>query len=687
MSIQGQPTPMTRLCTSCYTISSQNLDTLLAKPGDGRRGYSWTTTRKRLHASSTLGCPLCTIIFKHTLKSHYYNVPDCWANAELIGRWKAGDEEMPFTFLYSQHWEVEAGSRVFDKIVIEPDKDRGGKGSGIWLDVAAERDKPASSFVKTRPENLDVNSKAVFDLAKSWISACLGSHDKCSNTSVSLPTRVLDLRAVEGDGLVKLCISQGKMAPYVALSYCWGGPQPAVLTTATLETYILGVPLTSNPQTIKDAILVCRKLGFQYLWVDALCIIQDSPEDKAHEIQKMGYIYSNAILTISASSAKSVKDGFLGKRIRRGEDSQWFLLPFYSGDDNSRSTISARQFTTYQTSSEPLNTRAWALQEDILSPRVLAYDSYRIRWQCKTTSYADGGKINDLVLDLNQTQKLVPFGEVKKGEMFPDALKAWIKIVEIYSTRTATFRSDTLPAVSAIAEYFSHVLGDEYFAGLWESYLPQCLMWFARRSDDYDFSQFRNTNQYIAPSWSWASYNGPAWFGHRFGMPDDIEIHVKVEECSVRRALEDMRFGEVIAGHLTISGFLQPAICSARKQKHQSMEFRVVFGVEEIKPVPLSHSTPKPSTEVPPHPSPETFIFYPDDPRDFLQKQMHLHALLLCSFDSLGAGVRLIAGLVVSKIALGEKEGRELWIRRGLFHGTDRNDNFKGSKKVSITIV
>jgi hypothetical protein len=253
--------------------------------------------------------------------------------------------------------------------------------------------------------------------------------------------------------------------------------------------------------------------------------------------------------------------------------------------------------------------------------------------------------------------------------------------------RTATFRSDTLPAVSAVAEYFSHVLGDEYLAGLWKAYLPQCLMWFAHRSDDYDFSQFRKTNQYIAPSWSWASLNDPIWFGYRFGMPDDIEIHVKVEECSVRRALEDMRFGEVIAGHLTISGFLQPAICSTRKQKHQSMAFRMVFGVKELEPVPLSHSTPKPSTEVPPHPSLETFIFYPDNPKDFLRKQVHLHALLLCSFDSLGGGVRLIAGLVVSKIALGEKKGRQLWIRRGLFHGTDRNDNFKGSKKVSITMV
>ncbi|KAL5354459.1 hypothetical protein ACLOAV_000548 [Pseudogymnoascus australis] len=436
------------------------------------------------------------------------------------------------------------------------------------------------------------------------------------------------------------------MAPYVALSYCWGGPQLLVLTTATLETFIRGIPLVSIPQSIIDAILVCRRLGFQYLWVDALCIIQDSSEDKAREIQKMGFTYSNAILTISASSAKCVKDGFLKKRIRREEDPQWFLLPFYSGGDHSRGTISARKFTTYQTSSEPLSTRAWALQEDILSPRVLVYDSYRIRWQCKTTYYADGGKVDDLGLDLNRTVKLLPFGEVKgEGNIFPDALKAWLKVVESYSMRTASFRSDTLPAVSAVAEYFSHVLGDEYLAGLWKAYLPQCLMWFARRSDDYDFSQLRRMDQYIAPSWSWASLNSPTWFGHRFGMPDDIEIHVKVEVCSVTRALEDMLFGEVMEGHLTISGFLQPVICLTRKQQHKSMAFSMVFGVKEPEPVLLS--TPSPSTEVPPHPSPETFTFYPDDPKDFLQKEAHLHALLLCSFGSLGGGdVRLIAGLV-----------------------------------------
>jgi hypothetical protein len=397
-------------------------------------------------------------------------------------------------------------------------------------------------------------------------------------------------------------------------------------------------------------------------------------------------IYSNAMLTISATSATSVHDGFLAKRIRPEKDPQWFQLPFHSGDDNGQSTIFARQSTTYRASSEPLNKRAWALQEDILSPRVVTYDSYRIRWQCRTGHYADGGKVTELGLDLNLNQKLVAFDiGNQKGYIFPDALKAWFKIIETYSLRTATFPSDTLPAISALAEHFSHILGDGYLAGLWDAYLPQCLMWFVHLPDDYDLSQSRKTSQYIAPSWAWASLNGPVWFGHRFGMPDDIKIHINVEECSVRRASEHMRFGEVVGGQLIVSGFLKPAICLSIEQKHRSTTFRMMFDAQEPEPVLLSHSIPKTSAEGLSRPSPETWIFYPDNPQDFLREQVHLHALLVCSWDSFG--VRLIAGLVIGKVARGEKEGRQLWIRRGLFHGTDRSKRFEESEKVVLSII
>jgi Heterokaryon incompatibility protein (HET) len=63
------------------------------------------------------------------------------------------------------------------------------------------------------------------------------------------------------------------------------------------------------PKTLSDAIKVCREIGMRYIWIDALCIVQDDPKDKAREIGQMGRIYKDATLTIMAASAKTVHEG------------------------------------------------------------------------------------------------------------------------------------------------------------------------------------------------------------------------------------------------------------------------------------------------------------------------------------------------------------------------------------------
>ena len=95
------------------------------------------------------------------------------------------------------------------------------------------------------------------------------------------------------------------------------------LTTLTMTDMLCGVATSTLPATIQDAIIVTRKLGLRYLWVDALCIFQDSTSDKDAEIAKMDQIYQNARLTISAASAEKCQDGFLAPRSWRGD----FSLP------------------------------------------------------------------------------------------------------------------------------------------------------------------------------------------------------------------------------------------------------------------------------------------------------------------------------------------------------------------------
>ena len=64
-------------------------------------------------------------------------------------------------------------------------------------------------------------------------------------------------------------------------------------------------------QNLQDAVVVTRLLGLRYLWIDSLCIIQDSKSDWEEEGSKMDQVYKNAYVTLAATSATTSHDGFL----------------------------------------------------------------------------------------------------------------------------------------------------------------------------------------------------------------------------------------------------------------------------------------------------------------------------------------------------------------------------------------
>ncbi|EGZ72613.1 HET-domain-containing protein, partial [Neurospora tetrasperma FGSC 2509] len=164
---------------------------------------------------------------------------------------------------------------------------------------------------------------------RSWLWQCVDDHPKCrtalsgeifgfgsqnSSLDVSkLPFRVLDVGS-PGSLLVKLVetTTETPRAPYVALSHCWGPPdkQPLKTTLHTIGDHMHpGIPLDRLPQTFADAVWVTRELGIRYLWIDSLCIIQDSPADWETESQKMGSIYEGATLTLGAAYARNSSEG------------------------------------------------------------------------------------------------------------------------------------------------------------------------------------------------------------------------------------------------------------------------------------------------------------------------------------------------------------------------------------------
>jgi hypothetical protein len=234
------------------------------------------------------------------------------------------------------------------------------------------------------PLNYHTNNAIVLKEILKRLKVCQERHF-CSNNSVSdLPTRVIDVGSTTSKKAPHLHISRREeKGCYAALSYCWGGPQRVTTTSGSMHSHKKSIPISTLPRTIKDAINITKKLGLRYLWIDALCIIQDSQKDKTEEINAMGTIYQNAIITIAATSAASVEDGFLQSFSRQHSASLAFQLPKglvanVAVVEKSPSWIDG-----------PLDKRAWALQEFYLSQRLLLYGvNGDLRWHCQHDEYA-----------------------------------------------------------------------------------------------------------------------------------------------------------------------------------------------------------------------------------------------------------------------------------------------------------
>ncbi|PVH83463.1 HET-domain-containing protein, partial [Cadophora sp. DSE1049] len=166
--------------------------------------------------------------------------------------------------------------------------------------------------IDSRP-SIDQNavSEGTLGRAASWLKHCIENHPDCGAVEeVELPTRLIKLG--DSGGNPQLVITCGMRGKYATLSHCWGSPgspRPLTTTGPTLDARMAGVSFNDLPRTFQDAIAVTRGLGLNYLWIDSLCIIQESREDWTKESQEMQNVYANAVFNISADSASDSSMG------------------------------------------------------------------------------------------------------------------------------------------------------------------------------------------------------------------------------------------------------------------------------------------------------------------------------------------------------------------------------------------
>lgn len=389
-----------------------------------------------------------------------------------------------------------------------------------------------------------------YNMLCSWLSKCVRTHEACHPSkeypmanltlgceSVPLPTRLVDVGSPSGDIHPFLVKTSGRRGAYLTLSHCWGTGRKVKTLKENIGHFMQQFPENELSPTFKDAINLTRQLGFQYIWIDSLCIIQDDEEDWFRESEKMGAIFESSSCTIAAVHAldeKSMDRGLffprddalavevccpferiplrkLSENFRNenGRTCVWKYIWLKKDKKESNIDVIKRHSTVilrpriislwYKIRQTEWYNRGWVFQERMLSRRIIYYCRDQIHWQCFCED-----------------------GSEQSSNTTPPARRAWFsssdsatetarlfghELASDYSTCQLTFRKDNLIAIKGVCNKFSAHYGQRFHAGILDDETGQSLLWHASQSSMPLYPDFH------APSWAWICRAGkPSYF-------------------------------------------------------------------------------------------------------------------------------------------------------------------------------
>lgn len=375
--------------------------------------------------------------------------------------------------------------------------------------------------------------------AASWMNACRTQHERCRLSTSFVPTRLLYIPE-DSISTIQL-VENPPLCAYAALSHRWTSEtQTSRLEQRNLSQRLAtGISKTDMPQTMQDAILVAQKLDIRYIWIDSMCIIQDSKEDWLHEAAKMASIYAHAELTVAASWCSSPGQSLFSTRgithaatdITSFDSESVFLRrlkPHFTWQDIENDWFKNDPYIDAE-KEWPLLSRGWVYQEQLLSRRMLHFTKDELIWECNECTACECRPL--------QTVDSAGARVMKQ----PVNSKSWSQIMQEYAKRELTFPSDKLPALAGIAKSFG--VGSskgEYMCGLWAGDLESCFFWYGtgRRGPRPDVKM---------PSWSWAS---------TVGNIETWGVSIEDVEFQKHRVVYggDEHMGDVVEGEIDLSG-------------------------------------------------------------------------------------------------------------------------------------
>lgn len=268
------------------------------------------------------------------------------------------------------------------------------------------------------------------------------------------------------------------------------------------------------PRTIRDAMTLVGILGMRFLWIDALCIIQDDPVQKHRDIANMAGIYANASLTIIAAQGLEADSGLKGistprsfpfQSVNIGGKYEHIIIPVDFGSDSPFAW----------------KNRGWTFQESLLSSRGLVFKNDIVSWQC------GHGARKESVLRL-EAEKTSLTNEIQGWMLSPKSNKLEIGNFMIFlsefNSRFLSYPEDAVFAFNGIASVMRQSFKGGFISGLPAAFFHAALLWDI--NSEYVFHPYtrrrakRSTTNSCLPSWSWIGWQCKLYF---LSWPHDPE--------------------------------------------------------------------------------------------------------------------------------------------------------------------
>lgn len=384
----------------------------------------------------------------------------------------------------------------------------------------------------------ELTERVNVEVIRLWLSYCGNKHHLCSQQiSDSYPPGFILIDAV------KMClvpVAPHNSVRYIALSYVWGDISQPTLTKAVLETWLSDGQLrdVEIPRTISDAIELVQMIRYRYIWVDALCIVQDDLESRHGQISQMHEIYRQADLTIVAADGDNCSAGLPGvtlDRARMYKHRRYELPGFYF--------MKVPSSTKHIIEMAPWRTRGWTFQEELCSRRTLVLLPDVMFFSCASAVWRE-----DIQLEAEDTLPRSEEGLMSLASMLhqknpghhQELLALFRDLVKKYMQRTLNRTDDMENAFAGVAGILEPLIGPAYHGipeRMFDEVIQGCWFW--------DTSLQRRAG---FPSWSWTG-----WIYRR--EQADVGIRPLSTASNMSKLLEFYKVGPSGIGLLGNTGF------------------------------------------------------------------------------------------------------------------------------------